>query len=254
MSFTYLQVTGGGFSVVCSTDISQSVRSKLKNTAGKFLFNGKLTDISPCSRFGMMYAPLGKITRNVGGSLTTCGRLAESCALAAGSLVRTYLRQGKKRELTEKNLLYGVKWQESLARYDRKTCSLRTAQTLLFEGEQELLPTLPRWGTMQDGVVYPGRVWEKPVGKECGLWGSVTATTYMDYKFTKHQVLMSNFGAQRNRSAVQYLKATGDYPSIDFLEWILDFPIGWSALKPLECRKFREWLRWQWNVWEIKKQ
>ena len=31
-------------------------------------------------------------------------------------------------------------------------------------------------------------------------------------------------------------------PRINLLEWIMGWPIGWSALEPLEMARFRQWL------------
>ena len=56
MSFTYLRESAGEYSAVCSTEISQSEQLKLKNTLGKCLFNGRLTDVCQSSLFGMMLA------------------------------------------------------------------------------------------------------------------------------------------------------------------------------------------------------
>jgi hypothetical protein len=33
-------------------------------------------------------------------------------------------------------------------------------------------------------------------------------------------------------------------PWIAFREWMMSWPIGWTALEPLGTAKYQEWLRW----------
>lgn len=36
--------------------------------------------------------------------------------------------------------------------------------------------------------------------------------------------------------------AIGGNPNPTFVEWLMAFPLGWTALAPLETRRFQEWL------------
>ena len=47
----------------------------------------------------------------------------------------------------------------------------------------------------------------------------------------------------------QSLEGLTGGPWISFREWMMGFPIGWTALRPLETHRFREWLRWHGGYW-----
>lgn len=135
-----------------------------------------------------------------------------------------------------------MKCGELFARYDREKFSWKTVQTWLFEDLDAFLETFPKWGMMHDGELWEVKAWERPVEKGLGLWLTPTASDYIRLKFSKEVCLKShrkkgNFSRAEGIVA-DYLEATGDFPHPEFNEWILDFPIGWTDLKPLEWRKF----------------
>lgn len=242
MSFTYLQESGGGFSVACSPDIPRSERSNLLNTLGKCLSNGKWTAYCPSSPFGTTFAHSGRTIQTADGSSNTCEAFTTTCKSAADFPVPTFPRSEKKQESKEKNLLFGVKWRASLGKFDREACSWRTRQTLLFEDSTECLQTLPSWGMTANGELWEGTIWERPEEKDCGYWGSPKAMDWFRYKFTPEQNLRTTFGGARNSCTVEYLRIFGEYPSPDFPEWIMDFPKKWSALsEAVEWHKFHQW-------------
>lgn len=232
MSYIYLAESGAESSAECLSDIPVYVLSKSNPTADKSCCNGNATESCQNFQYG---TTCEHSTANRGA--------VKSIASAADFPVQTSPLAAKAPESTERNLLYGVKWRELSVKYDPTTHSLKTPQCLLFEDSTESCATLPRWGMMRAGVLWGGNVWEKPIETEFGYWGSPTATAWRDFNFTKEQILKSNFVAQQNRYTIQFLRSTGEFPSVEFAEWIMEFPTKWSDTAPLEWHRFRLWLR-----------
>ena len=124
----------------------------------------KMTECSRLSRFGMMFKPL---TGDLGEELLTL--------YLAVFRDKTYQLQGKEQELQESGQECGTTWRGSLAKYDPSTHSLRTAQCSLFEDLTESCVTLPRWGSMRNGVLYLRQIPAlRTCGSESGLWATPT--------------------------------------------------------------------------------
>lgn len=160
MSYIYLQEQGGESSAECFSDIPAYVLSRLNLIAEKSFYKDKETECCPSSQFGTMCEPL---TASRGE-----GKLTSS---AEDSLAKTYLAQGKERELKESEADCGLNLQESLAKYDPATHLWRTRQCSLFEGLGECLETFPKSGMMQGGVLWELTMLEHPTSeRECGFW------------------------------------------------------------------------------------
>jgi hypothetical protein len=72
----------------------------------------------------------------------------------AGFHAKTSVQPEKAQELTESEAECGEKWQGSFTKYDRDSCSWKTAQCLLLGGLDEFSETWPRWGLMRDGECW----------------------------------------------------------------------------------------------------
>lgn len=106
--------------------------------------HGKTKAILKLSRYGITSSLL---TENHGEALLTWFR--------AGFPVWTYPVQDNEPELTAKPADSGRKWRGSLAKYDPSTHSLKMPQTSLFADLLESCVTLPRWGLMRNGEIFP---------------------------------------------------------------------------------------------------
>lgn len=137
----------------------------------------------------------------------------------------------------------GQKWPESFVKYDHQSASWKTHHYSLFEDFISFSETWPQWGIMLDGECWELTMLEataKEIG--FGFWGRPTASDSMEIqKFTIPQMLKSNFGAQRNRYTVQFLRDFGFIPSPEFAEWLMGWPEMWSDIKPLEMDKVQSW-------------
>lgn len=112
-------------------------------TQQPFWRNDKTMEPSRFSRFGLTYAPL---TEDRGAALLT--------AWLAGFRVRTSAQQGPAQVLTVSAQGYGASSRASFARWSPESFGWRTAQCSLLEDSPEFLRTLPRWGSMRNGMLY----------------------------------------------------------------------------------------------------
>ena len=119
----------------------------------------KMTKFSRLSRFGMTYKPL------------TDARGEELLTLyLADFRAKTFQPQEKVQESQAADPQCGNTWLASLAKYDHSTSMWKTAQCSLLEDSMSFSLTLPRWGLMQDGALYPQPTLVQTISeKEYGL-------------------------------------------------------------------------------------
>lgn len=160
MSYIYSQALVAEFLEDNCSDIDVSVQSRESHTHKPSWWHDKTMEPSRHSRFGMTYAPL---TERLG--------MALSMWFVGVSLARTYQLPEAGPDWTAKGQGYGQKWLGSLGKYDPDTHSLKTAQLSLLEDSTGCCPTLPRWGLMLDGELYPQPMLEpRTAESESGYW------------------------------------------------------------------------------------
>ena len=122
----------------------------------------RMKERSKHSRFGMTYAPL---TEELGRDVVTLYR--------EGSLAKTYPQPIRRvLESTDYEADYGRRCSGLYRRYDRGSCSWKTAQCLFTGVWEECLETWPQWGTMRNGESWERTAWEPTMnGNGCGFWG-----------------------------------------------------------------------------------
>ncbi len=236
---------GGGYSEVCSTEISQSELLRLRNIAGKFLCAGNLTDCSPFSRSGMTLQHSGSTTRHAKDSSSTCDQSAMNCESAGDSPVRIYPLVESKRVLTVNVRACGLSSRESLMRYDPRKSCWKTPHVSLFSGWNESLPRLPQWGMMRNGEIFPLEIWGLGrSGNDGGYWGTVKASClWMGFKMDS--IRKSKFGSDRAALHSRMVRKHGLWPTPLLYERLMGFPDGWSGLDQLEMPSFQRWLQLQ---------
>jgi len=231
MSYTYLQGQGEEYSAECFSAIPACVLSRLSLIAEKSCFNGNETESCRPSRSGMTCEPL-TADRGAGKSI--------SCA--EGFRARISVLQEKVLELKENEAGYGQKCGESLAKYDRDTLSLKTRQCLLFEEVSESLLILPEWGCLRDGELWevtpPADV---RTASACGLsLMRPTASDGLRHVFKIHQLIRKNH--QDGNLSEQAARVIQKKITPECCEILMNWPEGWTDLKPLEMGKIRQWL------------
>jgi len=144
MSWLFSQALVAEYLGDTSLDGEQSVQSSGNLTQQAYLSHGKTTGFSRLSRFGMTVEPL---TDDRGQELLTL--------YLEVFRAKTSLRQEKALESQAPDLVCGNTWLASLAKYDHSTSMWKTAQCSLLEDSMSFSLTLPRWGSMQSGALYP---------------------------------------------------------------------------------------------------
>jgi len=157
----------------CSLDTLQSLLVKSKSTHERFCYSGSLTEYCQCFPFGTTLQHSEKTTPNAQKPLQRGRRCQRNSSFAAGSrnCAKTSVAPGKVKALQEHEADCGAKWRGSFARFDRDTCSWKTAQCLLLGGLEEFSETWPKWGMMRGGECSERVIPARPTsGTESGSW------------------------------------------------------------------------------------
>jgi hypothetical protein len=236
MSWLFSQVLVGEYLGDICSDGEQSVQLNGNNTQLAYLQPDKMTDFSRLSRFGMMFKPL---TESLGEELLMSYRAAFHA--------KTLVQQERGGVLKAKEVECGKKWQELLAKLDLNTLLWKTPQCSLLEDSEQSFQTFPKWGSMQNGAC-----WEQiPLvlttdEKEFGYLPTPTASdqyngnkigiTYKNKRFIRtSQTTGTEFGAKLT-DFYQLTNGRNLHPT--FAEWMMNWPLGWTDLKPLETDKY----------------
>lgn len=166
----------------------------------------------------------------------------ESMSSRAGSRARTSaLRESEREWAKEQGLAYGQKLPVWLANYDHDTSSWRTSQISLADqangqedGLEEFSGTWPRSGMMRNGTAYQLPTLEPGIGgTEYGRLPTPTKTA--DAKGAPKN---RYFGSPTCRSNLREVLRDGPddpiFPHPDFVDRVMGYPIGHSALEPEE--------------------
>lgn len=247
-------------------DGAPSALSRLIPTPGACCSHDSETESCSPSRYGMT-SP--RSTESHGADTST--------SLAEDSHARTSRAPEKAPASTASAPASGRNSPASFARYDQDTHSLRTAQCSLFADLTECSPTLPRWGSMRNGELFQRPTWEPHTCEsDSGLLPTPTSTdargrTYYYSNGTKDSAVVSLLGVAKLlptpaatdwkgrytwetvrrrmdmtrgvRLPEELCRAAGKAitPNPDYWEWMMGWPIGATALKPLAMARFHEW-------------
>lgn len=144
----------------------------------------------------------------------------------------------------------GARWPESLARWDRDSCSWRTAQFSLLGGSTLFSETWPTWGLMRDGECWALDIsgCATPV-PAFGFWlSTVCASEHKDIGRASILARLDRGGRVARNICARFWKTpwSGD-PMVSlnpsFAEAMMGWPEGHSDSGPLATDKFQQWLR-----------
>lgn len=244
-----------GFNSAYLHGCPQSLIVKLTDTAKECFCREWKAGSSQELRYGMTLEPLKE------------GMLGEkSISFPQDFLARTSAVREMERAWMVSDPVYSSKLSDSLAVFDQDSFSWKTSQLSLFGGLTEFSWSSLRWGMTRAGQLSQpakwapsisenaGSSWPTPVASRCGyqsqgngtkrymlpeLWkmGKLPTPTAREWRSTGHR---SDW--ERNSPSVStYWKATtGTNMPASFLEWIMGYPIGVSALGPSETAWFRK--------------
>lgn len=143
MSWLFSRVLVEAFSPQKSSATQPSAQLSVMPTQHPFWRKDKTMEPSRFSQFGLTCEAL---TADRGAELLT--------AWLEASRVRTSALPAQAQGLTESVRDYGPRWRASFARWSPELFGWKTAQCSLLEDSRESLATLPRWGSMRNGMLY----------------------------------------------------------------------------------------------------
>nr|WP_240690298.1 hypothetical protein [Burkholderia cepacia] len=259
MSWLFSQALVEEFSAGSCSDGEPYAQLNVMPTPHKFWHAGKTTEPSDLSRFGLT---LKLLTDARGEELL----MSYQAAFPA----KTSASQAWESESTADEADSGQKWRASFATFDPASCSWKTAQCSLLEGSDEFSETWPRWGSMRNGESFPRQIpahrisasasglWPTPVADDTGsrsrpyaqggtplslavkLWPTPTVMTRTG------GAALCKWGGSRAREKLRLMVSDEELNgplNPEWVEWLMGWPIGWTALQPLETARYREWLQ-----------
>lgn len=184
--------------------------------------------------------------------------------------VRTSAARGMDRGLPAPVAAYGVNTPDLLANFDPGTSSWRTSQHCLLEGLTVFSETWPRSGLMRSGTAYQlpplapltketeyGSLLPTPTASEMGsnttmrkrgqtlvsrvkMWRTPTASDAT--KWNNQSMAERLLKGQSLRLCTQVSPEGGSGGRLNptWVEWLMGFPLGWTALNPLATPSSRK--------------
>jgi len=226
MSWLFSQALGAACWEENSLDGKPFAQLNVIPTQHKFWHNGKTTDVSNLSRFGLTYRVL---TEPRGEELLTWFREA--------SRARTSHAPAKEQDSKANEADCGQKCPELSVKSNHDTPSLRTHQCSLLEDSPQSLPTLTRWGSMRNGVVSE----RMPLVRHTSAKGSGSSLpTPSGCRSGKNHVAgrLDEWGGSSNRWRGTEI---GKLHLPPFEEWVMGWPVQWTELTQSAMVRFRQW-------------
>ena len=252
MSWLFSRALVEEYSVASCSDGAPFAPSNGNPTPQAYLPPDKMTAFSRPSRFGMTFAPL---TDDRGEELLTWFR--------AGFHARTSAPQEKAPGSTASEAGFGEKWRELSVRHDPDTSSWKTHRCLWDEDLSACSLTLPKWGSMRDGVLSELLTLERPTAEsDAGLWPTPTVCGNYNRKGASANsgdglatavkawpTPTASLGTKGGRVKVKHDnipgallrdgEKAGGALNPTWVEWLMGWPLGWTDLRPLETDRFR---------------
>ena len=228
-------------------ELSAGLRSN--PTPSAYLYSDRMKAFSRLSQFGMTFEVL---TESRGEELLTWF-LAGFPAKTSVPSERKNTRQG----LTEARAGSGLSLLESLTKYDLPTRSWKTQTDSSQTDLTEFSDRWPKSGTMRNGVCWGPTIAVPPTKeRESGLWhgtprcaDSVGASDGWSLKWqnpaSHFRWFLHTISPQHNKSH-RHIKGHSPnqpmtFPNPECMEVVMGWPVGWTALTPLETDKFQSW-------------
>lgn len=237
MSWLFSRALVEGYSEAICLDGEQFAQSNGSPTPQAYLPLDRMTAFSRPSRSGMTFAPL---TDTLGAAVL----MSFLAAFPAKTLARPALVP----DLMESEAGSGQRWCGSFARYDRDTSTWKTPQCSLLEGLDEFSETWPRRGSMRSGVSYLRPTPALPIcASASGLWPTPerrwpTPVASMS-KGSSPASLTRKTGASHENDRLDHAVMASDGGQLNptWVEWLMGWPLEWTALEPLATVRFQEW-------------
>lgn len=235
MSWLFSQALVEEYSPQNSAATEPYAQLNVMPTPQQFWRNDKMMESSRLSRFGLT---LRLLTEPAGEELLM--------RFLGGFPAKTSALPDQAQESKASDLDSGSKWSGSLVRFDRGTSEWRTLHCLWVEVLPWSSVTLPRWGLMRDGVVYRLENSALLTNEIAPGWLGETFPTpsVAMVKGSSEKALTRVDGRSRLRNRLDYwVERDGKSGRLnpEFVEWVMGWPIGWTAVQRLATDRFREW-------------
>ena len=253
------------FSGENSSDGEPSVPSKSTHTVGEYFVIDRRTAPSTRSQFGTMSE---RLTVDHGEALLTSFREA--------SRARTSRQREPGRVSAASARDSGPKWRGLSVKFNRDSSTWKTHRCLFPEDLPESSVILPRWGMVRDGELWERITsvplisgtgfgfWQTPVADDANNFPTPTASTYGSNQggaagrtgkvrlslesmarkgLWPTPTVCGNYnktGASK-KSGNGLATAVGGPLNPNWVEWLMGWPIGHTALEPLEMDKCQQW-------------
>lgn len=217
--------------------------SSVSPTPQAYLHSDKTTEFSRLSRFGMTF---GLLTESRGAELLMLFLVA--------SHAKTYLSGATEPGSGVKEADFGNKWLGSFPKLNHAMSGWKILPCSSQGGLPQSSRTLPQWGLMLGGELWGPTTLERYTNeKEYGLLDS-TPTKVMPVERelmpNRIRILPSGRPRKLNKTGIsgslnwaQLMLHKGLIPTPELCEYYMGWPIGATALRPLETGKFQQWQR-----------
>ena len=234
MSWLFSQALAEEYSGPPSLDGEQFAQLNVMPTLHKFWRKDKTMESSDLSQFGLT---LRLLTESHGKELLT----SYQRALPANHIA---LQESAREQMTSVGC--GLTSLASFQRRNRHLCGSKTSRDLFqAEGLSPFLLTLPPWGSMRNGVCF-----QRPPlamttnGSGSGYWPTPAASDWKGSpkpETVSKRAALSSRGVRLPEEMTRRGLLPGGVHNPEFSEWLMDWPISWSDIKPLAMDKFRAW-------------
>lgn len=227
MSWLFSRALVAAYSGESSSGGEPSAPSKLSPPPAAHSWPGRTIFPSRLSRSGMTCEPL---TESLGAELLTW--------FLAGFPAKTFQSPAVATDSTVSDPASGWKWPESFAKYDPVSRSWRTRQCSLQGDFTEFSETWPSWGSMRDGECSQlAQLVPHRHEKECSSWPTPCARDYRGVHRTERGLQRR----QESKRGIPLNEAVGGLLNPPWVEWLMDWPEGWTAFEPLGMGRFLQW-------------
>jgi hypothetical protein len=236
MSWLFSRALVEEYSAGTSLDGAPCAQLNVTPTQHKFWHNDKTMDASDLSQFGLT----SRVLTDAHGAELLMSYLAAFPA-------KTSAAQAKVPASMESVVDSGSTWRASFAKWNHARSLWRTPQCSLLGDSDEFSETWPKWGSMRNGECLARTTPELYTSaKDSGFWPTVRAS---DGERGGRGDLIQAVRGNRNKHFKahpdQRGQAHGERGPLNpaWLEWLMGWPIAWTALAPLETGRFHEWSR-----------
>ncbi len=262
MSWHFSQALEAAYLAANCLDGEPSAQSRSTPTASESSLPDKTMDALSPSRSGTTL-PLSTVSH--GAELLTW--------FLAASRAKESVAPATERDSITQGVGYGERWPAWFAKLDRATFSWKTPHLSLFEGWEPSSVIWPRWGMMQNGecserLPLVPRISESDAlfwpTLNCEGWrsdGELAMLNKLKLPNEELQALTHRACRSKKRRFLPTLTICGNYnrvgasptsgdglytalggrPNPEWEEWFMGWPIGATALQPLETAKFQQW-------------